>query len=234
MTTLRALPAIFVAAALATGCDTATSVASRLGVGDSFEAHCEGQLPATNIEVVTLPVVYDVVRNQSYRELTQRSGSLGTPGIALGLTTAEISHKTFIDTNGIEEARGGRVCLRPTIRVELAMTPMTVHVSREVAGDPCREAVVIGHELRHVAVYEQHLVDLAGEVRTALGATYTNKVLYFRNRAEAQQQTRATLSAKIGALLGNNAQRVKERQKGVDSPEEYARVVGACGGMRVN
>ena len=69
------------------------------------------------------------------------SGETGSTVLALGLTTAEISHQASLETAGIEDTKSGRICLRPAIRVELAMTPMTVYVSREVTDDPCRAAI---------------------------------------------------------------------------------------------
>jgi hypothetical protein len=39
------------------------------------------------------------------------------------------------------------------------------------------------------------------------------------------------LAAEIGLMLADDARRIKERQREVDTPEEYARVSAMCGGM---
>ncbi len=222
----------FAAAALLAGCDAATSIAARAGFGGSFEERCEKRLPATRIDVIGAPVVYDTDRSRSYRELTTMSGDAEPGRRALGLTTAQIGHTAFLETAGIEDTRSGRVCVRPAIRVELTMTPMTVYVGRELADDPCREAVILEHEMKHVAVYTQHLADVSDAVRDELVTTYGNTIYYFRDRAEAQQQAEAGLAQRLSARLADSARRVKELQAAVDSPEEYARVTGACGGMQ--
>jgi hypothetical protein len=130
-------------------------------------------------------------------------------------------------------ARNGRICVRPSIRVSLSATPMTVYVAREVAGDPCREGAVLEHEKKHVAVYESELAAIADETRASLAASYGKRVLHYRDRAEADRETSAALDRDMAKLLAGTAERVKERQRAVDSPEEYSRVTAACGGMVV-
>lgn len=220
--------------ALLGGCDAASSVAARAGVATSFEARCEKALPPTRIDVITVPVTWNTDRTHSVGELTRLSGDSGDVNRALGLTTAEIGHQAFIETAGIEDTRNGRICVRPAIKVELAMTPMTVYVSREFAGDTCREAAIVEHEMKHVTVYTNFLASIADEVRDALRREYGNRVFQYRDRADARQDTQDRLSEQMRVLLGDNARRVKALQAGVDSPEEYARVALACGGMHVN
>ena len=233
MRSVVAVAVIVAAAAQVGGCDSARTVAARAGIGD-FEARCEASLPATRIEVVTTPVVYGTDRTRSWRELTAMSGD-ATPTLrALGLTTAEVGHQATIETAGVEDPRTGRVCVRPAITVQLSATPMTVYIGREIAGDPCREAVALEHELRHVAVYEDELAHIAKDVRASLDAAYGNRVLYYGSRAEAKRETQAALAAELSPLLAGDARRIKDRQRRIDSPEEYARVSAACGGMMRN
>ncbi|MEO8675941.1 MAG: hypothetical protein ABI569_10195 [Casimicrobiaceae bacterium] len=218
---------------LIAACDSAKTIAARAGIG-GFEARCETSLPPTRIEVVTVPVVYGTDKTRSWRELTAKSGD-ATPTLrALGLTTAEVGHQATIETSGVEDPRSGRVCVRPAIRVELSATPMTVYIGREIAGDPCKEAVALEHELKHVAVYKDELANIAKDVRASLDAAYGNRVLYYGSRAEAKRETQAALAAQLSPLLAGDARRIKERQRTVDSPEEYARVSAACGGMMRN
>jgi hypothetical protein len=161
------------------------------------------------------------------------SGDAGSELRALGLTTAEIAHKASVETTGIENQRDGRVCVRPTIKVELSAMPMTVYIGREIAADPCRDAVALEHEMKHVAVYRDELPRIAADTRALLAASYGNRVLYYSSRAAAQRETQAALGAELGPMLEDDARRIKERQRGIDSPEEYARVAAACGGISV-
>jgi hypothetical protein len=215
---------------LTSGCDSAKSAAARAGLA-GFEARCEASLRPTRIEVVTVPVAHRTDRTRSWTELTAISGD-DTPDLrAVGLTTALISHQTTVETSGIEDGSDGRVCVRPAIRVELSATPMTVYISREIAGDPCRDAAALEHELKHVAVYVGELARIADEVRKELAVKYDNRVLYYRSRSEAQHETKTALGAELSPLLAEEGRRIKERQRAIDTPEEYARVSAACGGM---
>lgn len=217
-------------AALAGGCEQVKSVAARAGVA-GFEARCETSLPPSRVDVAAAPTSYRIDRTRSVRELTAMSGD-AAPGIrALGLTTAEVGHRAAVESSGIEDTRTGRVCARPSLRVTLVAEPMTVYVAREIAGDPCKDAVALEHEMKHVAVYEEELAAIAGEVRESLGASYGKRVLYYGSRAEASRQTEAALRRDMAELLAGTAERVRKRQRDVDTPEEYARVAAACGGM---
>jgi hypothetical protein len=113
------------------------------------------------------------------------------------------------------------------------MTPMTVYVSREAAADPCREAAVLAHELKHVAVYRQRLAEIGEELRPALAATFGDRVFYFASRADGQMEMQQTLERELGAALEDSTRKIRARQEEVDSPEEYARVAAACGGIGV-
>jgi hypothetical protein len=229
-----ALVAAAVAGGLLAGCDAASSLAARAGIATSFEARCEKALPPTRIDVVTVPVAWNADRTRSVDELTRLSGDTGEINRALGLTTAQIGHQALIETAGLEDTRSGRTCVRPAIRVELAMTPMTVYVSREIAGDPCREAAIMEHEMKHVTVYTNFLSSVAAEVRDALRSEYRNKVFQFDRRADSRREMEQRVTGQLHDLLADNARRVDALQAAVDSPDEYARVAAACGGMRVN
>ncbi len=219
-------------AALGAGCDSASSIAARAGIA-GFEARCEASLPATRIDVVTAPVVYATDRTRSWRELTALGGDTAPTQRAVGLTTAKLGDKVSVETSGIEEESTGRVCVRPTVRVELSATPMTVYIGREIAGDSCRAAAALEHERKHVAVYREELVHVAADVRATLKAAYGNRVFYYKSRSEAKRATDAAISVEIGPLLDRMAAQIKARQREIDSPEEYARVSAACGGMIV-
>jgi hypothetical protein len=232
LTPLAAFLAVAVAGALLAGCDAASSIAARAGLVASFESRCEKSLPPTRIDIVVIPVVWNTDRTRSVDELTRLSGDSGDVNRALGLTTAQVGHQAFVETAGIEDTRSGRTCVRPSIRVELAMTPMTLYVSREFAGDPCREAAIVEHEMKHVTVYTNYLSTLADDVGKTLRAEYGNKVFRYDGRADARRETEARLLQQLHELLADNAGRIKELQATVDSPEEYARVALACGGMQ--
>jgi hypothetical protein len=227
-----AVAAIAAVAALLAGCDATQSVAARAGIA-GFEARCEASLPPTRIDVSAAPVAYATDRTKSWRELTAMGGDATPTMRAVGLTMASVSDKVSLETAGIEDASTGRVCVRPSIRVELSAMPMTVYIGREIAGDECRAGAALEHERKHVAVYREELAHIATDVRATLRAAYGNRVLYYKSRAEAKRSTDAEISAALGPLLDRIAGQIKARQREIDSPEEYARVSAGCGGMVV-
>ena len=224
------LLALLAAAVSLAGCDKAASVAARAGL-TSVETRSERTLPPTKIDVVATPVAYATNRERSYAELTRMSGETRPALLALGLTTAEVGHRATLETAGVEDTRTGRICGRPAIRVELSMTPMTVYVSREAAADPCRDAAVLAHELKHVAVYRERLAEIGKELKPALVDAFGDRVYYFASRAEGQRELQQALARELDAALGDSAHKIRARQEEVDSPEEYARVAAACGGI---
>jgi len=227
------LAAALSAVILLAGCDKAATVAARAGLV-SFESVCARQLPATKVDITTAPVSYDVDTARSYRELTALSPDAGALDRALGLTLTQIGYESFTELQGIEQARGGRVCVRPAIRITLAMQPMTVYVASEYHGDACREAVILEHERKHVALYSEFVGLLARELRAAVTADFGDAIFYGSDRAQAEGEIRERLGVYLEPMLREAMQRIKERQRSVDSPEEYARVAAACGGMNVD
>ena len=108
---------------------------------------------------------------------------------------------------------------------------MTVYIGREIAGDPCRDAAALEHELKHVAVYKDELARIAVDARKQLEGAYDNRILYYRSRAEAERGIHAALAAELKPMLEDSGRRIKERQQAIDTPAEYAHVSAACGGM---
>ena len=220
-------------AACVAGCDVVTGAAQRAGVVPTFEEHCARALPPTRVEVVDLAADHDTDFTRSYAELTRMGVEAEANERVIGLTRARIGHSATITVVGIEEPRSRRVCVRPEIRVELSLTPMTVFVGREFRDDSCRRSAIIEHELKHVAVYRDTLAAMTGEARDEIVRAYGNTVMLFASRDEAQREIEAALTAYLGPLLERSTREARRRQAGVDTPEEYARVAGACGGIEL-
>ncbi len=216
------------------GCDVVTGAAQRVGVVPTFEEHCAKSLPPTRVEVVATPAEYETDFTRSYAELTRMGVEADANERVIGLTRARIGHSATITVVGIEEPRSRRVCVRPEIRVELSLAPMTVFVGREFRGDDCRRAVIVEHELKHVAVYREMLEAMTGEARDEIARAYGNTVMLFASRDEAQREIEAALSGYLGPLLERSTREVRQRQATVDTPAEYARVAGACGGIELS
>ena len=215
------------------GCDAVTGAAQRAGVLPTFEAHCAKALPATRVAVNALPAPYDTDFSRPYAELTRMGVEAGADERVIGLTRARMSHRATIVVAGIEEPRSRKVCVRPEIDVELSLLPLTVFVGREFRDDDCRRAAIVEHELKHVAVYRAYLDEVAGEVREEVARAYGNTVMQFASRDEAQREIEQALVGYLNPLLERTSREVKRRQATVDTPDEYARVAAACGGIEL-
>jgi hypothetical protein len=181
-----------IAAVVISGCDSAKSAAARAGL-TGFETRCETTLAPTRIDVVIAPVVHATDRTRSWRELTAMTDDDTSDLRAVGLTTAQIGHQALVESAGIENQRDGRVCVRPSIRVELSATPMTVYISREIAVDPCRDAAALEHELKHVAVYEDVNWDGSRMMRKLLTAELRRPIVLRQPVRGAARETKEAL-----------------------------------------
>ncbi len=232
--TWRAAPiAALAAAALLCGCDKATTLAARVGIVP-FEKLCARQLPRTTVDIVASPVDYAVDTTRSYHELTEMAPEAGSYDRALGLTLAKLGYKSSTALQGIEQKQGGRACVRPAIRITLSLDPMTVFVANEYHGDACREAVIMEHERKHVAVYSRFIEAVARELREAITADFGDAIFYATDRAQAEREIGDRLAVHLDPLMHDSLARVRELQRTIDSPEEYARVAAACGGMKID
>ena len=195
----------------------------------SFEARC-ARLPAAPPEVVAVPpaLVEDATRSQ--HDLVRLLDGPAAGHRALGVTKARIGHDAALEIKGLKDPASGRACFRAHVRVELALRPLTVYIAREIADDPCRREAVHAHEMKHVAVYVAWLDEAAAALAEALAAEFADGVHHAEDGEAAQRALRGRLEAFVGAHSEAAGRELEARQRGVDSPEEYARVAAACGG----
>jgi hypothetical protein len=225
--------AALASAAVLCGCDKVTTLAARVGIFP-FEKVCARQLPPTTVDIATAPVDYTVDTTRSYHELTEMAPEAGSYDRALGLTLAKLAYTSSTALRGIEKKEGGRACVRPAISITLSLDPMTVFVANEYHGDGCREAVIMEHERKHVAVYSRFIEAVARELREAITADFGDAIFYATDRAQAEREIGDRLAVHLDPLMRDSLERVREQQRTVDTPEEYARVAGACGGMKID
>lgn len=215
-------------AALATlpGCDAPTA-APPAHAGASFDARCAA-LPPSRFDVVALPIRVAFDRTRSQRDLTAMYDRATAQHLTLGLTQARIGHRAAIAVDGVQEPGGARVCMRTTVRVELLMEPLTVFIARELDADPCRQAAVHDHELRHVAVYEAALAAGPATLAAALESAFGGRTFDGAAVAAVQAQVETAIARHLDAYLEATGRALRVRQAAVDTPEEYARVSAGC------
>ena len=223
---------VIVALAALGGCDALTGAANKVNPFASFETRC-ARLPASRVEVVQGEVTPTQDHSLSHRSLTQLAQDDPDAHRTYGLTRATFSENAQLDIRGLRDASTKRSCARPQVRVELGMGPMTVYVARELEGDACRVAAVTEHEMKHVAVYRDHLRAAAADLADRLPELYGQRVFVAGDSAQTEAQMRGMLQEFMGAFMRESTRRLKARQDEVDSAEEYDHVGRACGGMAV-
>ncbi len=223
--------AVALGAALAlTACDAASEPASRFNPFASFESRCAALEPA-RIEVVALPVSYTEDYTVSFRALSRMNENMGVRHRTVGLTQGRLAYESTLETKGLEDRRGGRICARPSIRVVFTATPMTIYVAREFADDACRRGAILAHEMKHVAVYRQYLAEIVAMARRELPALYGDQLVYATDAKESQEALRSRLRDFMQAFMQARYAEVKARQALVDTADEYASLERACGSL---
>lgn len=211
---------------LLAGCDAATQAVNRYNPFASFESRCERLAPARST-VVARAITVGENDALSQRALSELHQEIPEAVRTYGLTQATFRQDAQLEMNGLADARGGRSCFRPQVRVELTMRPMTIYLATEISGDHCRDAVR-DHELKHVAVYRQRLAEAAANLERDLPDLYGQRVFVVRDQAAAEGEMRSRLGEFMHDFMADNMEALKARQAAVDSPEEYARVRNAC------
>ena len=194
----------------------------------SFEDRC-GKLPPSRFQVATIPITYVQDDVQSIDELTLKSGHVPGRHLTFGITTVNFGHQTQIEIHSVEDRAGARACGTVGVDVSLSMQPVHIHLAQELESSACARNATMEHELMHVAVFREVLDDAAAELAADMAGAIGTGV----HRASSQAALQLQLNARVNDYLAGFMQRRKrdmdERQARVDSPEEYARVTGACG-----
>jgi len=219
-------------ALLLCGCDAVTAAVDKYNPLVSFETRC-ARLPPSRIEVrqhaIEIVTDYDL----PYHELTRLSEDNPATHRTLGLTKTEFRETAQIEIQGLRDRRSGRACSRPQIGLELTMEPMTVYVARELRNNRCARDAVLEHEMKHVAAFREHMAKTARVLDATLPRLFGQRLIFAGDEVAAEAQVRGELQAFLTEFTASNARELKERQAAVDTPEEYARVNGACGGIRI-
>ena len=219
--------ALCAAALVVAGCDRIGAL-SPVAPFRSFESSCAA-LPPGRIEVVHVrkPVVEDYSLGNA--DLERLAESTEAHHRTVGLTRAQFGYRSTLELDGLEDARGGRSCASPRVRVEIASAPMTVYVAHEYHGDPCREPLILDHERRHVAVFEDYGIEAAPVIARDLEARIGAGPRYARTMADAQEALRAELTTYLDEYMSEARDELAARHALVDTEREYEMLARSCG-----
>jgi len=230
---MRSLPVACAAIALLLcGCDAITTTFRKYNPLVSFETRC-ARLPASRIDIRQHAIDVAVDYELPYRELTRLGEDNPATHRTIGLTKTEFREEAAVEIQGLSDFSGGRACSRPQIRVDLTMAPMTVHVASELRDNPCARDAVLEHEMKHVAAFREHMEDSAVALNDELPGVFGQDLVFSRDQAVGERLVREKLQRFLREFTAANSRELKERQAAVDTPEEYARVNGACGGIAI-
>lgn len=193
----------------------------------SFESRCAA-LPRGELSVDRVPVVTTLDETEPAAALATKGGSAAPNHRTLGVTTAKFGYQSEVEVRALEDRRGARACGHAFVRVRLAADPLTVYLARELADDPCKRAVTLEHEERHVAVYRAVLAEAAPALEQLLQERVGTELRRAASGAELQRDLDATVRTLLGEFMRDHSQALIELQAEVDSPDEYARLSAAC------
>jgi hypothetical protein len=193
----------------------------------SFESRCD-KLPTPAINVVRSTAVLAQSDALPFSKLTAMSGGSSPYHRTVGLTQARLSYTTNIQVRGIEERSSGKVCVRPTVHVDVSISPINVYVASEYRDDKCKHEAILEHEQKHVAVNNAYVAEVAPKLQAELSRAVGSKVLYAGSMASGEEEIKRTVSDVLAAFMDSSERELAERQNAIDTPEEYARVEAAC------
>ncbi len=201
------------AAALLSGCDYLRP----------FDQVCEARLKPAQIKVAAEPVGHATDFSLSSAQLSQR-GVESAGRMVLGLIETKLSSSLSASANGVVKPLSGRYCMRPSLQVRLAFDPTTIYVASEYPKGSCRFDITMGHEMKHLRVYDDFLVKLAAQLETELQAKFGNRIHYFADVGAGGKFLDDTTRTLLGPYLESGMAQVNKLQAAVDSPEEYFRL----------
>ncbi len=177
------------------------------------------------------PPVTDTLSIAEIAPMAARALVRGDRSVAVGLSVSRLG----LELQWVEQVlplRDGTVCgAVASLTAVLSFRETHVYVAREVAGDPCLRAEVLGHEHKHVATDQAILDDWAPRLRRRLtDAAAGLSAVAAGGRSAVGARIKAVLSAAETSLAAEMKADLTRRQAAVDSSAEYARVAASCGG----
>ena len=186
-------------------------------------------LPSVAVKRLDEPVSLDTT--YGYKSLKVLGAALVRPeNQVLGLTLATSRVNFEIKTSSYVDHTGSWECSSPQITVIYGFSPMTVYVAKEFPKGSCPYNEVYQHELRHVKTYQDHLVSIEKDLADTLRQRFATGSVWRAPKGQTRLLLEKEMNERWLPFIKREIERVESAQKLIDTPEEYARVSGACGG----
>lgn len=168
----------------------------------------------------------------SLRQMQRRSGranAFGTAWTPVGLTLTELKYQMRLQIEALP-LPSGRYCARlTTVNAELGYDKLSVFIARKFRPGSCAYNSIKGHEMTHVAVFQQALDEFfprlqhrleraAGQLQPVQSASPDLAASYLRQRLGASVQS---LFLEMNRTLDRNNARL-------DTPERYKQEQAQC------
>ena len=197
---------------------------------EAFEAYCRSQLAPSELEIETVldPVVID--NSQTRAQISAGLRETGTSvegGQAMGSTAASLEQKSSFRMDTL--AGPGLVCGRPHAKLTLRMTTPHVLIAKEFAPNSCRYRTVELHEFKHVQAYKDTLFATAKMAEVLFRLRFASDSVHLENDMAGQYAySDAELNRWMVPMISRELERVRPKQRAIDSVEEYTRITNEC------
>lgn len=201
-----------------------------LGAASVSADECD-RLPPPSVTVKRFEEPVRLDTSYGYKALKVLGAELARPeNQVLGLTRAMSRVSFEIRTSSYVERSGRWECASPQFTVSYGFSPMTVYVAKEFAPGSCAYEEIYRHELRHVKAYQNHLVSIERELTDALTRRFATGQVWRAPKGQTRLMLEKEMNERWLPFIKREIERVESAQRLIDTPEEYARVAGACGG----
>lgn len=208
----------------------AMSLVAALNAVSAWADECD-RLPLPSVAVKRLdePVILDTT--YGYKSLKILGAALSRPeNQVLGLTRATSRVSFEIKTTSYIDRTGRWECSIPQISVTYGFSPMTVYVAKEFPKGSCPYNEVYQHELRHVKTYQDHLVTIEKDLADTLRQRFATGSVWRAPKGQTRLMLEKEMNERWLPFIKREIESVESAQALIDTPEEYARVSGACNG----
>ena len=207
------------------------ALVATLNAASAWAADECDRLPLPSVAVRRLQEPVSLDTTYGYKSLKVLGAALARPeNQVLGLTRATSRVSFEIKTSSYVDRSGRWECSSPQITVIYGFSPMTVYVANEFPRGSCPYNEVYQHELRHVKTYQEHLVSIERDLADTLRQRFATGSVWRAPKGQTRLLLEKEMNERWLPFIKREIERVESTQKLIDTPEEYARVSGACNG----
>lgn len=198
---------------------------------------CETNLPpiAVNVSIQESPV--EETNDVTVRSLTNIALKLNNPHVkdhyVLGLTTIELSWHANAQYKSYQFTNPSIRCARSEMKIDLIMLYHKVQIAKEISPGTCEYDFVRKHEYRHVKLDEENVKSYAREIKREFQDHFESKI-YYGSSGAVEKAVRNEIDNNWLPFVSRTAKTLEkegtDRQKLIDTPEEYAKGNVACSG----